>query len=135
MKGDRRILRILGLLILALNFWGCATNEERVQDLSISQEKRALIKKLDSTVINKVEFKKTPLRAVVEFLRSESKRKDPTGKGVPMIVKAGVFAEPEVFLSLENVSLVVALKSVTQSVGWVYRIEENQVVIFPLHSE
>jgi len=105
----------------------------------VSPERRGLIKKLDSTIIEKFYFSDTPLSKAVDLLMEESRRADLTHEGVRITVRIPnnyVEPEPKVTISLrKDISLRDAIEILTMGISWVYRIEDTEVIILPLHSD
>ena len=127
------------LLILAAQLFGCQTSPKVEGRMIVSPERRGLIKKLDSTIIEKFYFSDTPLSKAVDLLMEESRRADLTHEGVRITVRIPnnyVEPEPKVTISLrKDISLRDAIEILTMGISWVYRIEDTEVIILPLHSD
>jgi len=93
--------------------------------------------KLDSIIIPKAEFNKTPFADVLDFLRQRSveldaEEVDRANKGINIILEEAKRVEAEtVTLKVTNISLGNVLRYAADQVGFKYTVEPNAVVFRP----
>ena len=94
----------------------------------------ALEKKLQSILLPSVELSGAKIGDVVQFLQMRSVELDPAKKGVHMVLKLnGKPADqiPLISFAAKQISLLEAIRTVTQMTGLSYRLDENIVFIEP----
>jgi hypothetical protein len=95
----------------------------------------ALYRQLNETMIDHIDFEEVRLAAVVEFLQTMSKRNDPAGQGVDIVVDPETERKSHLFVSfaVDNVSLYDAIGSVCKIADVAFRIDEagKRVIIRP----
>ena len=90
-----------------------------------------LWKKLNSIIIDHVEFEDADPIAIFKLLRIRSKKLDTEGKGVNFIFKGLNNHEATITMELDNISLAELIKYVCLSGGLVYKVDRFAVVIMP----
>jgi hypothetical protein len=90
-----------------------------------------LWKKLNSIIIDKVEFEDEKPIAIFKLLRIRSKELDPTGKGVNFVFKGLNEHKSLVTLKLSNIPLAEVIKYVCLSGNLMYKVDTYAVVIMP----
>ena len=93
-----------------------------------------LEKKLESIMLPKIELFNAQIGIVVQYLQQRSIELDPAKKGVNIVLKLGAKPADQVPLITFNareISLLEALKAVTQLTGLGYRLDGNMVFIEP----
>ena len=93
-----------------------------------------LEKKLQSIILPEINLSKAKVEIVVQYLQQRSIELDPAKKGVNLILKLdGKPADqlPEITFSGKQVSLLDALKVLTQVAGMTYRFDGRLVFIEP----
>ena len=99
----------------------------------------ALYKQLNETMVDHIDFDEVRLASVVEFLQAMSKRNDPAGKGVDIVVDPETERKTHLFVTLavSNVSLYDAISAMCKNVGVVFLIDEagKRVIIRPKSAE
>lgn len=94
--------------------------------------------KMQRVMLPSVNFQGATVEEAIEFLRMKSKdldsvERDPSRKGVNMIVKSGTApSTAHITLDLKDVPLIEALRYVTELAGMKYKIEPYAVVIQPI---
>ena len=92
-----------------------------------------LNKKLTDFIITPVTFTDTPLPQALLKLTRTSDEENRKQKSVSILCKlSGDHPLPKVSLKLEAISLSQALEKVTESVGWVYEVKGDMVVVSPM---
>ena len=91
-----------------------------------------LWKKLNSIIIDKIEFEDEKPLAVFKYLRIRSKDCDPEGKGVNFVFKGLIKHKSLVTLKLQNIPLAEAIKYVCLTGDLMYKVDTYAVVIMPI---
>jgi len=100
----------------------------------------ALKDKLNSIILPEISFREGNVADVVRYLSAESRRLDPTGEGVHIVLQTGATTTAPsapsshmltVSLSLRNIPIIEAVKYITAAAGLKYRIQSNAIVILP----
>lgn len=95
--------------------------------------REAIMKKLRSLVVPKVDFNSATLEETVEYLRVRSRDLDPQGRGVNFVVSVPPeSATKPVTLYLEQVPMDEIVRYITEKSGAAYRVEDTAVVILSL---
>ena len=94
-------------------------------------KKSPLQKRLDTIMIDNVEFEDEKPLTVFKTLRKKSKELDPDGKGVNFILKDLDKSKKLVTLILSDASLAYVIKSVCLSADLDYTVDEYAVIIQP----
>ncbi|GEM_PF-1857079 len=111
--------------------------EQGWEDVFPNEAKGDSTSKLDSIIIPKAEFNKTPFADVLDFLRQRSveldaEEVDRANKGINMILEEAKRVEAEtVTLKVTNISLGNVLRYAADQVGFKYTVEPNAVVFRP----
>lgn len=97
----------------------------------------ALAKKLDDIVIPQVEFNDTTLSAALEFLVKRSSdldvnEKDPSKKGINIVLNAAGAEPTRITLKLSNVPLSEALRYTANLAQLEYTVEPHNILIVPI---
>ncbi len=90
-----------------------------------------ITEKLNSIIIDQVNFDGTELERAIALLRDKARIADPEGKGVNLIVKPSIEASNFVTLAVSNLPLGAVLDLIADQVGLIYRVEEFAVYIAP----
>ena len=93
--------------------------------------KNPLQKRLDTIMIDNVEFEDANPLTVFKALRKKSKELDPDGKGVNFIFKDLDKSKKLVTLILSDASLAYVIKSICLSADLEYTVDEYAVIIQP----
>ena len=107
----------------------------QVYDRDINLDETTIVdnllrEKLRSLKIDKLNYSSgRPLSAVIEDLSESSRVIDPAGTGVNIVFLDRQSGDPEVRISLFDISLEEALDYITRSVGYDYEVEEKAVTI------
>lgn len=94
--------------------------------------------KMQKIIFPQVQFKGASVEEAVEFLRIKSRdydvvEPDPTKRGVNLIIRPGApLSTKTITLDLKNVSMIEALRQITELGGMKFRIERYAVVVVPL---
>jgi len=132
----RKCCRESFALLPALLLAGCNSNPDIDSPQGANPQRGAMIAKLNSLVIKRLEFKDEPLRRAVEHLTNESRAADPEYRGIKILVEIlDPNNEPRIHIVLENVSLLGAIQKLAASTSSFYRIEDNRVVITTGHRD
>ena len=91
-----------------------------------------LWKKLNSIIIDQVEFEDSEPINILKFLRQRSKDLDPEKKGVNFVFKDLEQHKTLVTLKLSNLPLSEVIKYVCLSGDLIYKVEDFAVVIMPM---
>lgn len=97
---------------------------------------QAITAKVQSIVLERIQFAEASIDEAVQLLRrksieADSSEPDPSRKGVDIIINSSEGAKP-ITLDLRNVSLIDAIKRVTEQAGLRYRLEPSAVIITSL---
>lgn len=93
----------------------------------------AIVAKLRSMIVPKVDFNGATFEEVIEYLRVRSRDLDPKGRGVDFVLNLASDATTrQINLYLENVPMEEVLRYVTEKAGASYRVEERAVTIISL---
>jgi hypothetical protein len=133
-------VHVIPLLLAAGFSFAAEPAELEADDLSAVKQ---VERQLERIIIPRVEFKETSPLEAVNFLRKEAVRRDPQGKGVPIVLKtsaasispeAGKQASPleEITVSLTDVSLEDALRYVAGLTNRKLQIDTKGASIVPL---
>lgn len=93
-------------------------------------DREATQRKVESVLVPVLEFRQADFAEVVERLQTQARAADPDGEGVNIIaaVPADAFVPP-LTMSLRRVSLLEALRYITEVAGLRFRIDDHAVVI------
>ncbi|MBN1672958.1 MAG: von Willebrand factor type A domain-containing protein [Kiritimatiellae bacterium] len=116
--------------------------DESAGSYSLLANKRRLRERLDNIIIPSFEFRQANVHDVIEFLQKSSQmydpEPDPEKKGVNFVLnlnlpggEAPMVDVPHVTLALNRISLLDAVKYITEVTGLKYKIEENVIQIVP----
>jgi general secretion pathway protein D len=93
----------------------------------------AILEKLRSMIVPKVDFSGATLEEVIEYIRVRSRDLDPKGRGVDFVMNVPAESSGKlVSLYLEQVPLEDVLRYVTEKAGASYRVEDRAVTIISL---
>jgi general secretion pathway protein D len=93
----------------------------------------AILAKLRSMIVPKVDFSGATLEEVIEYIRVRSRDLDPKGRGVDFVMNVPPESSGKlVSLYLEQVPLEDVLRYVTEKAGASYRVEDRAVTIISL---
>lgn len=93
----------------------------------------AILEKLRSLIVPKVDFSGATLEEVIEYIRVRSRDLDPKGRGVDFVMNVPPESSGKlVSLYLEQVPLEDVLRYVTEKAGASYRVEDRAVTIISL---
>ncbi|NNE90451.1 MAG: M56 family metallopeptidase [Verrucomicrobiales bacterium] len=99
------------------------------------EARKRVEQKLKAIRIPQIEFRDTPLRESLEFLRERSieldPEPDPSKKGINIVMVRNIGADMPIDLKLKNIPLSAALDYATDLAEMKYRVEGNAVVVFP----
>jgi general secretion pathway protein D len=87
--------------------------------------------RLDAVFIPKVEFRELPLSQVVETLSQITTSQSLDGEGLNIVLIDPGGRDPRVSILLRRITLQRVLDFITESVGFVYNLEKDAVVIRP----
>jgi general secretion pathway protein D len=101
---------------------------------------RALLKrKLDSIVIDKVDFEKADILQVIGYLQKKSLELDPRREGVNFVMRSDFTPQDhihrEVSLNVENASLTGLLNEISSQTNLEYDVEDYAVYLRPAGDE
>lgn len=93
-----------------------------------------VVQKLDTIMFEEVVFEDAELKAVIDYLRREAKRRDPEGKGVNFFLKldqgpGAAWRNKRVDLELANVPLGAVVHYVCMSIGLHCKTDDRTVLI------
>ena len=95
-------------------------------------EESAMVEKLKSIVVPRIEFVNTPLSDAVAYLVHRGRELDPEGEGINVVMAGELEAESvQVTLELTNVPLAEAVKYTAQLAGARITVEEHAIVFSP----
>ena len=98
--------------------------------IETSEAERTLRSQVEETRIPRVQFRDADLEEVVDSLRLLSERHDPAGEGVNIINSVPRDHQVHrITLSLRRISLLDAIRYVTEAAGLTYRIDDRAVII------
>jgi beta-lactamase regulating signal transducer with metallopeptidase domain len=106
-----------------------STGNVTVNTLHIAET--AAVKKAKSLVLPRMEFREATLGESVEFFKAKARTLDPDGKGLNIVMAAGVNAEMKVTLSLTDISIWEALGYVARLAKVELTADENGLVLQP----
>jgi hypothetical protein len=121
---------IIAMLVVGAAFSGYSRKTvKKISFKSVAQKK--LEQKLKSLQIDKIEFAdETPL-AVFKYLRIICKKVDPKGVGINFVFKDLDKSDKRVTIMLNNVPVMYVIKSICETAGLTYRIDDYAVFIYP----
>lgn len=90
-----------------------------------------LWKKLNSIIIDKIEFEDEKPLAIFKYIRIRSKACDPAGKGVNFVFKGLSKHKILITLKLKNLPLAEVIKYVCLTGDLLYKVDKYAVVIMP----
>ncbi len=128
----KAILVIVFLLVSSLAMFAQTTT---APGSPLPRGKEAVLKKLRSIIIKKVEFDHTPIKDAMDYFTSESRAADlPNHEGVNIVLALNSSSTeeknlPTITADLKNVSLMQALEFSTSSAGLKMKITEGGVII------
>lgn len=93
------------------------------------EEDNGLLARLEAITFPRVSFSALPLSRVVDTLSELSADYDPEGKGVNMVLIDPGGTDPEVTITLRNLTLGRILDFTTESVGYEYDVQSDAVVV------
>ena len=88
-----------------------------------------MIKKLNSIIIDHVNFEDASIQDVVALLNKKSTELDPEKKGANIILKLDPKETLSLTMEMEDVPLFSIIKYITKSAGLRYQISDNAVLI------
>lgn len=111
-----------------------------VPDVALSPKEQAIINKMEKIVIPEIEFRQANIHDVIDFfvkasIAEDKSTTDPNAKGVNIILNLGgpqdgsIYNPPEITFTARYISLLQAVKIVTQVAGLKYHVEDNAFVI------
>lgn len=117
--------------------------------LSTGGSTQSILKKLSELRFPVIKFREASLADVITYLSEESRKIDPKGEGINIVLGPGVVAGAEaaagvdapaaaagasrpITLNLVNIPMVEALKFITSLANLKYRIEPNAVLLLPI---
>jgi general secretion pathway protein D len=90
-----------------------------------------LTRQLESTVIEKVNYREATIPEIAEHLVKQSKDLDPNKAGFTItLTPAAKNAQARITLSLSNVPMIEVIKYITNLADLKYRLEKDNVVVF-----
>jgi beta-lactamase regulating signal transducer with metallopeptidase domain len=90
-----------------------------------------LMKKAQSIIIPKIQFKDASLRESLDYLARKSRELDPEGKGVSIVLRSEPVDPKGITFTAEKISLLEALKSITAHFNLAFRVEGFAISIVP----
>jgi len=99
-----------------------------------SESGRAIARKLQSIIIDKVNFNKLDIAVILQFLTQKSRELDPDKKGINFIlgdITLQDHVHREVSVTLDNVPLADLLGYITQQTNLKWSIQDNAVYFHP----
>lgn len=90
-----------------------------------------LWKKLNSIVIEHIEFEDSDTQTVFKLLQVRSKDLDPEGKGINFVCKGLKDHKTLVTLKLDNLPLAEVIKYVCLAGDLIYKVDDYAVVVMP----
>lgn len=105
---------------------------EAVPEQQTTAKKETIAKKLNSIVIDHIEFKDVALPTVISYLNQKTKELDKEKKGVNIILKLDandVKNPPKITIRLEDIPLGDAIKYIAMAAGMKYQVEAEAVAI------
>ena len=90
-----------------------------------------LWKKLNSIIIDKIEFEDEKPLAIFKYIRIRSKACDPAGKGVNFVFKGLTKNQVLITLKLKELPLAEVIKYVCLTGDLLYKVDRYAVVIMP----
>ena len=120
------------------------------QPIKKNNENSDILEKLDKIAIKSINFDEVPIDAAILFLKTESRKADPTGKGVNFFLKLEPpkpkpqeqkeaplnleNAKPKnqhlITMAIDNISLRNAIDSICKSADLKYKISKYAIEIF-----
>ncbi len=94
-----------------------------------SDAQKKLELKLKTLKVDKIEFADEEVLVVFKYLRLLSKKVDPTGRGVNFVFKNLDKNRQRITIILEDVPMLYAIKSICETSGLTYRIDDYAVFI------
>ena len=97
--------------------------------------RNAIMSKLNSIIIDKVNFNKLDIATAVDFLTAKSKELDPDHVGINFVLNLPPDAphvHREISMTLENVPLIAVLKYMTEQANLVYSVDAYAVDLRPV---
>jgi general secretion pathway protein D len=103
---------------------------------ALTQVKRneEILRKLDEIKIREVNFQNADINAVIDFLVDESRRMDPAGTGVNIIVREVPPGRQIRSLRLRDIKLMDVIKVIVDLANMRFVVEEKAVIIVPIDS-
>jgi len=150
---DRRIWEVADAWIPSVRSEVRLPEAGTTRPVRSSREEAAILERLNKIVFNSIDFRDANIQDVVKFLSDESRKLDPEGKGVNIVLGTGIVTGPapapaaegqppagpvtaasvrSVTLNLKNVSMIEALRYIMPLANLKYRIEPNAVLVLPM---
>jgi len=101
----------------------------------VSAHRAAILRKLNSITVS-VNFDKTDIATVIDFLTKKSKELDPDKEGINFVLRlpdAPAKTHREISIILDNISLNDLLKEISQQTNLQCSVEDYAVVLHPLN--
>ena len=96
-----------------------------------SDAQKRLEQKMKTIRLDKIEFDDEDVLAVFKYIRLIAKKSDPAGKGINFVFKDLDKSEKHITIQLEDVPVLYAVKSICETAGLTYRIDDYAVFIQP----
>jgi len=109
-----------------------ASTKEAIRAAETSQDQKNLQKKLDSLIIDRMEFVDTPVQPIVNWIRMRSKELDPKGGGINILLKINpqnAESIPLITMDFKNISIGEIIRYVCLNCKLKYKIEDYVVII------
>ena len=126
---------VLSAATAAMMLFTCAALQIRAQENAPSAGSRAesLMKKAQQLVVPNLSFRDATLKEVVDFLRRECERQDPTVNALRLVlaIPEDQLKTVKITLQLKNAPLHEALNYVTQLAGVRFRYDNTAIIVIP----
>ena len=109
-----------------------ASKKEVMAADETSQDQQSLQKKLDSLIIDRMEFADTPVQPIVNWIRMKSKELDTKGGGINILLKINpqnAESIPLITMDFKNISIGEIIRYVCLNCKLKYEVEEHVVII------
>jgi len=125
----------IGTLIVPMNA------QEPTTDATSLSPHAKLVLKLKSIIIDKVDFNKTDIATVIDFLSKKSKELDPAKQGINFVLRlpdapestaSHVKVHREVSMTLDNIPLIDLIMEISEQTNLKFTIEDYAVSFHPV---
>ena len=121
--------KIIGVMIVLMVAYS-GYSRRPVKKISFkSDAQKRLEQKLNTIKLDKIEFDDEDVLTVFKYIRLIAKQADPAGKGVNFVFKDLDKSKKRITIILENVPVLYAVKSICETAGLTYRIDDYAVFI------